>query len=254
MDLALQDHIAVITGASQGIGRAVAGTLAAEGCELHLAARTASDLEQLAASLREQGAKAVHCHALDLALEADQTALAERCGEADILVNCAGDIPGGDLESFDMERWRAGWELKVFGYINLCRLFYPAMKARGRGVIVNIIGAAGARPDAGYIAGSTGNAALIAFTRALGARSVDHGVRVVGVNPSLTDTARGQRILQAKTGGDAEARDHFLAGLPLGRMCEPTEVAASVAFLASPRAAYLSGSMVDVDGGSISRP
>jgi len=257
MDLALRDRVAVITGASQGIGRAVAETLGAEGCELHLAARTAADLEKLAASLRERGAKAVHCHALDLAREADQAALAASCGEAEILVNCAGDIPGGSLESFDMARWRAGWELKVFGYINLCRLFHGAMQARGRGVIVNVIGAAGVRLDAGYIAGSTGNAALIAFTRALGARSVDHGVRVVGVNPSLTDTPRGQRILKAKTAhapDDPDVRDRVLHGLPLGRMCEASEIAATVAFLVSPRAGYTSGTVVDVDGGGSARP
>ena len=257
MQLNLADKTAVVTGASKGIGRAVAQVLAAEGCELHLAARTESDLAALAEQLRQHTHRQITIHPLDLSRSEDQKTLAERCSHADILINSAGNIPSGELDALSEEQWREGWELKVFGYINLCRSFYSAMKARGNGVIVNIIGAAGVRPDAAYIAGTTGNAALIAFTKALGSRSVDFGVRVVGINPSLTDTPRAQRILQFKAernAGNPGYVQQFLAGLPFGRMCSAEEIADMTAFLASERAAYMSGTVVDVDGGTSARP
>ena len=257
MQLNLKDRTVVITGASKGIGRAVAETLANEGCYLHLCARTEADLAQLAAELRPRCRNEITIHALDLACSKDQLKLFDRCMQADILVNCAGDIPSGELDALSEQQWRAGWELKVFGTINLCRSFYSAMKNRGNGVIINIIGAAGVRHDATYIAGTTGNAALIAFTKALGARSVDFGVRVVGINPSLTDTPRAQRILNFKATRNSDNTNfinEFLADLPFGRMCAVTEIADMVAFLASERAAYMSGTVVDVDGGTSARP
>ena len=257
MDLKLNGRTAVVTGASKGIGRAIAETLAAEGCHLHLSSRTEADLADLANALRQRFNVRVEIHPLDLALPDAQKMLFEQSYEADILVNCAGNIPSGELDALSDEEWRAGWELKVFGFINLTRLFYKAMKSRNRGVIVNIIGAAGVRPDASYIAGSTGNAALIAFTRALGARSVDFGVRVVGINPSLTDTPRGERILRFKADHNLDNPNfakEFLAGLPLGRMCTSEEIASVAAFLASDQAGYMSGTVVDVDGGGSARP
>ena len=257
MQLNLDGKSAVVTGASKGIGRAVAHVLAAEGCELHLAARTEADLLELAQQLRQSTQRQITIHPLDLSRSENQRMLAERCGQADILVNSAGNIPSGELDALSEEEWREGWELKVFGYINLCRSFYSAMKVRGHGVIVNIIGAAGVRPDAAYIAGTTGNAALIAFTKALGSRSVDFGVRVVGINPSLTDTPRAQRILQFKANRNSDNSNYvseFLAGLPFGRMCSAEEIANMTVFLASEQAAYMSGTVVDVDGGTSARP
>jgi len=109
----------------------------------------------------------------------------------------------------------------VFGYVNITRHFYAAMKRRGQGVIVNVIGLAGHRPDPGYIAGSAGNAALIAFTRALGKESVNFGIRVVGVNPALTDTERAQTLLHKRAEGaedEAAFIENFLSGLPMGRI------------------------------------
>lgn len=112
------------------------------------------------------------------------TALAKRCGAVDILVNNAGGIPSGHLLDIDEARWRAAWELKVFGYINLTREIYRGMCARKRGVIVNVIGVAGERLRQDYIAGGTGNAALMAFTKNLGGESVDHQVRGAASTPA----------------------------------------------------------------------
>ena len=257
MKLDLDGKTAVVTGASMGIGKAVADALAAEGCHLHLVARNRETLQSLADELTARHGVNVTIQPLDLAVTANQDALAEQAIQADILVNNAGNIPSGELDTFTDESWRAGWELKVFGFINLSRHFYTAMKARGAGVIVNVIGAAGVRMDAAYIAGSTGNAALNAFTKALGARSVDFGVRVVGINPSLTDTPRAERIVQFREGLDPDnpdVRQNLLNGLPFGRMCTAAEIAAMVAFLASDQAAYMSGTVVDVDGGQCARP
>src|SRR5207253_389391 len=122
-------------------------------------------------------------HALDLSQSASVDRLASACGEVDILVNNAGAIPGGTLDMIDEKRWREAWDLKVFGYVNMTRAFLDLMVRRGHGVIVNVIGLAGEKFDAGYVAGSSGNASLMAFTRAVGSTSIDKGVRVVGVNP-----------------------------------------------------------------------
>ena len=113
------------------------------------------------------------------------------CGSVDILVNNAGAIPQGNLTDLDDKTWRAAWDLKVFGFINLTREVYRDMCARKRGVIVNVIGTAGARPTAGYLAGSMANSALMTMSCALGADSTRFGVRVMGVNPTATATDRG---------------------------------------------------------------
>ena len=247
MDLHLRGKHALITGASKGIGAAVAESFAEEGCQLHLAARGADTLEATAARLRDKHGVEVTTHAVDLSQSADVQALAA-VADIDILVNNAGDIPGGGLAQIDAAAWRAGWELKVFGYIDLTRLVYAAQAARGGGVIVNIIGIAGERPNADYIAGSAGNAALMSFTRSLGSRSLADGVRVVGVNPGPVETERVARVM-----ADNDAFRAQMASMPAGRIAQPREIGDTVAFLASDRSSYTSGVVVTVDGGYSAR-
>jgi NAD(P)-dependent dehydrogenase (short-subunit alcohol dehydrogenase family) len=257
VELNLKGKRAVVTGASKGIGRAIAEELAAEGTDLDLASRDEDALNALAGALHQRYGITARVFAGDLASSATQQALAEGAGGADILVNNAGAIPSGSIEQVSEEVWREAWDLKVFGYINLSRAFYAQMKARGDGVIVNIIGLAGTRHNPNYIAGSAGNAALIAFTRALGAASIDHGVRVVGINPALTETERAVNILRftaEEKFGDPERWKELLSGLPLQRAATPEEVSGLTAFLASDRASYLSGTIVNVDGGITGRP
>jgi len=257
MDLELRGKQAIVTGASKGIGRAIAEQLAAEGCNLVISARSGEALEELADALRSAHGVEVNVSVEDLATAEGQAALAAAGEDADYLVNVAGAIPRGELDQLSEADWRESWELKVFGYINMCRLLYTRMKQRGSGVIVNIIGIAGVRLDANYIAGSTGNAALSAFSKALGARSVDFGVRVIGLNPALTASERAVSILRLKAKkefGDPERWQEYVGDLPMGRLGEPAEIAAMVAFLLSPRAGYVSGSIVNVDGGLGGRP
>lgn len=259
MDIQLAGRRALVTGASKGIGRAVAQSLAAEGCAVDIAGRTAAALEEVADGIRAdvKGAD-VRVHAADLSRPEDQQRLVEACLDADILINNAGAAAAGSLDETGAADWHDSWALKVFGYINLSRDFYRTMKARGDGVIVNVIGYAGERLNARYIIGTTANAALMAFTRSVGSQSPDFGVRVVGVNPGYTATDRAEDQLRTfaekKFGTPERWRDiEAEMNLPFGRMARPEEIADMVTFLASPRASYMSGSIVTVDGGAANR-
>lgn len=257
MDLGLKGRWALVTGASQGIGAATARSLAAEGCNLHLTARSREKLEALRDELIEAHGVEVHTHPLDLEASGMAERLAEAVGDIEILVNNAGVIPGGDIWSVDEAAWRAGWELKVYGYINLTREIYGRMKERGRGVIINDIGNAGERLDADYICGTTGNAALMAFTKAIGGHSLaKHGVRIIGVNPGPVATDRMPKLLKkrARDWFDDESRwEELLARYPLGRMARVEEIADAIVFLASDRSGYTSGTILTIDGGITSR-
>ena len=252
MDLKLAGRIALVTGASKGIGLAIARALAAEGCHLYLAARTKADLERVAAAITAEFGVEVIAHAADLSDSGDIKRLAESCQDIDVLVNCAGGIPMGTLTEIDETRWRQAWDLKVFGTINLTREVYTPMCRRGRGVIINIVGIAGQRPDANYIAGGMANAALIYFSRALGGDSTRHGVRVLAVNPGPVETDKllGDAKRRAiERFGDAERWREIFAALPMRRAATTEEISGLVAFIASDHAGYVSGVAIDVDGG-----
>ena len=253
MDLQLAGKRVLITGGSKGIGQACAEVLADEGCDLILVARDPAVLDAAAAKIRARRQVQVRTIAADLSSDAAVRKVADEAGEIDILVNNAGAIPPGDLLTVDDATWRHAWDLKVFGFISLCRAVYPQMKTRGEGVILNIIGAAGEKLNPGYIAGSAGNASLIAFTRALGKSSTADGIRVVGINPGATATARLEMLNRdraEKQFGDAERWRELFSTMPFGRAGSPEEIAWAAAFLISPRSGYTSGTMLTIDGGS----
>lgn len=255
MTTPLAGKSALITGASRGIGKAIASKFIDAGCTVHLAARDGAALANVAKEIGRHQDR-IHFHIVDLSTRDGIAELAQRCGNPDILVNNAGAIPGGTIEAITDEAWVAAWNLKVFGYIRLIRELLPRMYARGSGVILNIIGMAGVGHDYDYICGSAGNAALIALTNALGAHSTDKGVRVLGINPSATKTERIERITRAQAAqrlGDAERWQELLNDLPLGRLLEPEEIADLALFLVSDRAAYLSGTVINLDGGKLFR-
>ena len=258
--MALETHLAgrtaVVTGASEGIGRAIAGRLAAEGVHLHLSARTAARLDNLKAEIEAAHPVSAICHPLDLSTSDGQMALAEACPDADILINSAGAIPKGRIDEILEPQWRALWDLKVFSTINLCREFYARMKARGAGVIVNIIGNGGEKPVADYICGSTANAALMAFTRALGGGGPKDGVRVVGLNPGPVATAKlvgMMRKAALDAFGDEERYIEYFAPFAYGRAATVGEIATMAVFLASDLSRYTTGTVVTVDGGMVNK-
>lgn len=257
MQLQLTGKSVLITGASKGIGLACAYSFAEEGCRrLHLAARNG---EAMIAAKTDLEARydniEITVHALDLSSTAAMETLIGQVGDIDILINNAGDIPAGSLEIVDDAAWRKGFDLKVFGYITLSRAFYARMKGRD-GVIINVIGNSGENWDASYIAGSTGNAALMSFTRALGGASLNDGVRVVGINPGPVATDRMLKIMKRKSIdmlGDEARWEELFDKYPGKRPATSEEVADLVSFMASPRAGYITGTIVTIDGGIASR-
>jgi NAD(P)-dependent dehydrogenase (short-subunit alcohol dehydrogenase family) len=257
MDLGLKGKSVLVTGASQGIGEGVARSFAEEGCHLHLVARSGDRLAALKSEIEAARGVKVTVHALDLTAPGVIDPLVESVGDIDILVNNAGVIPSGNLWDVDESKWRAGWELKVFGYINLTRAIYPRMKARGSGgVIINNIGNGGEVFDPNYVAGTTGNASLMAFTRAMGGHSLDDNIRVVGVNPGPVDTDRIYSMLKKRAQqwlGSEDRYKELEERYPLKRPAHVHEITDLIVFLASYRSGYTSGTIFTVDGGIASR-
>ena len=256
MDLELAGKTVLITGGSKGIGKAIAAQMAEEGCNLHLASRTAVDLEAARDEINTKYGAQVTIHPGDLSDSSQMRKLAVDTAGIDILINNAGAIPSGGVEMVNEDTWRDAWDLKVFGYINLIREVYPAMCARGDGVILNVIGAAGERPVASYLAGSMGNASLMAMTVALGAEAPHKGVRVLAVNPGLIETDRMVTLGEAQAmekHGDKTRWREMLSNLPEGRAGSVEEVADVVTFLASPRASWVSGTVLTIDAGVTKR-
>ncbi len=256
MDLGLKDKKVLITGGSKGIGAALGDAFAGEGARVILVARSAEALESTADGIRSRHTSTVETHATDLAAGSAREETMRRYPDIDILINNAGAIPGGSIFDISMERWIESWQLKVFGYVHMTKMALEQMRPRKSGIIVNIIGIAGPSPTYDYICGSTGNAGLNAFTKAIGARSVDFGVRVFGINPSITRTDRTLTLSRARAKasfGDENRWEEYLEDLPFGRMKEPSEVAALAVMLCSPQVEYLSGTMIDMDGGGLFR-
>jgi 3-oxoacyl-[acyl-carrier protein] reductase len=252
----LRGRKALVTGASRGIGRACAEVLAEEGCDVVLVSRTEADLAAACDRIKAQSNVALRYYAMDLGDSRNVDRLAAECADTDLLINNAGAIPRGTIADIDEPRWREAWDLKVFGYINMTRRFYALMAARKAGVIINIIGAAGEAVQSDYAAGSSGNASLMAFTRAIGGAAPRDNLRVVGINPGPVETdrmvTRLRREAQAQL-GDAERWRELTRGMAFGRAASPREIADMAAFLASDRSAYTTGTIVTVDGGSTSR-
>jgi 3-oxoacyl-[acyl-carrier protein] reductase len=252
VDLQLAGKVAIVTGASRGIGRAIAQTLAAEGMRLALAARSGDLLDDLAVSI------GVDCLVQAVDLRAPEApgqmvaAAAARFGQIDLLVNNAGATTRGDFLSLTDASWNDGFALKFFGAMRCCRAAWPYLVA-SQGSIVNIVGVGGRTGSAEFTIGGAVNAALLNLTKALADRGVRDGVRVNAINPGSIATDRLQtRVarLAAEQGIDeAAAAQRLVQGQKVARFGDPAEVARAVAFLASPQAAYCQGAILDIDGG-----
>ena len=256
MDLKLSGKRVLITGASQGIGEGLSHAFAAEGCHLHLTARSADKLKALQAEIEAQNKIAITTTAVDMTEAGAPERIVEEAGDVDVLINNAGAIPSGTIFDIGPEKWREGWALKGFGYADMIRLVYPRMKARGGGVILNNIGNGGEICDPQYIEGAAGNASIMAMTRAIGGRSLDDNIRVIGVNPGPVDTTRIYNMLRKfaeNTLGDSARYPELLEKYPLKRPAKIHEITDLFLFLASFRSGYTSGTVITVDGGIASR-
>lgn len=251
MDLELAGKRALITGASQGIGRQVAETLAREGCDVLLTARHAERLNEASKQIGHTTGRSATSLAIDLTAEGAIAQVADFAGSIDILVNNAGAIPPGTLSAVDSDTWRKAWDLKVFGFIDLTRALYPRL-AETKGAVVNVIGYAGESFPPAYIAGAAGNASLMAFTKALAKQAHTDGVRVNAINPGPIATERNTMLLRARAEaelGDPDRYAELTAAMPYGRAGTVDEIADAVAFLASPRSAYTNGAILAITGG-----
>jgi NAD(P)-dependent dehydrogenase (short-subunit alcohol dehydrogenase family) len=258
MELGLTDRVALVTGASKGIGRAVALALAAEGARVAICSRDPATLEAAAADIRAKSGAEVWAVAADLsAIEGVRRvteATRERFGRIDILVNNAGAIRAGDFLTIPDEQWVTDWNLKLLGYIRVARAVFPIMQAQGGGRIINVVGAAARNPTAGYLVGGAANAALVNFTKGLADLGARWNILVTAVSPAATRTERWESLLAsgAQTSGKTieQVRAEREGSYPLGRIALPEEIADLVCFLASARASFLTGISITVDGGS----
>jgi NAD(P)-dependent dehydrogenase (short-subunit alcohol dehydrogenase family) len=251
MDLGLSGKAALVTGGSKGIGLACAELLAKEGCRVAITSRDRGNLD--AAAKRIGGCFA---HAADLIFAEEATrmvdAVEREIGPVDILVNSAGAAKRTPPDDLDAAAWRAAMDAKFFTYIHAIDPLIKRMAARGSGVIVNVIGNGGKVASPTHVAGGAANAALMLATAGLANAYASRGVRVVGINPGLTNTDRVAEGLRAEarlsgTSPD-EALKRALQRIPLGRMAEPHEIASLVCFLASAHASYVSGVTITMDG------
>jgi NAD(P)-dependent dehydrogenase (short-subunit alcohol dehydrogenase family) len=247
----MKNKVVMITGGSKGIGFGMARAFAAQGCILKLVARDAISLEQARAKLIEEFSITVDVLASNLSTEAGISSAFPFLMEADILINSAGAMGRGTILEIDPVQFRDAWEGKVMSTIFLTRALYPFLKEKkSGGCIINIIGIAAERLNTKSIGTSTANAALVAFTKAMGSESVDDNIRINGISPGLIRTSRTENILKPKTEVDRRAYETLVSKLPYGRMGEPSEIADLAVFLCSDSGKYISGEVISVDGGA----
>ena len=252
----LSGKVAIVTGSSRGIGRAIAMRLAADGATVMLTATNQAALQEVQAGIEAAGGRASSM-ALDLrrpeaASELVQVTL-QRHGGIDIVVNNAGATKRGDFMDLTDEDWMDGFALKFFGMVRLLRAAWSQLKER-RGAVVNIAGIGGRTPGPQFTIGGSVNAGMLSFTKAMADLGVRDGVQVNAINPGAIRTARLSKRLEAlakeREISLAEAEAQMVAETATTRVGEPQDVANLVAYLVAPGNRFLHGALVDLDGGA----
>lgn len=252
MDLGLKGKVAVITGATEGIGRATALKLAREGAAVAICARRQAPLDSTAAELAKAGADVLAVSA-DMGKAADierfMTAVVDRFGRIDILVNNAGTSARGKFLEIDDEKWSSDIELKVFGAIRCTRLAVPHMRKHGGGRIVNITISSAKQPGAESYPTSVSRAAGLALTKALSREYAADNIRVNTVCIGKIKSGQHERRYTREGKSAERYYDEVSKDIPLGRVGEAEEVASVITFLVSDAASYVTGTSVNLDGG-----
>ena len=257
MDLQLNGKIACVTGGSEGIGKGIAMVLAREGCDVAICARRKDVLEKTAEEIRRASGRKVLALTADLTREADARSFVEGAhkhfGRIDIFVNNAGSAPGGVIETLSEEDWQKGLQLKFMGYVRCLKHVLPIMKKQGGGRVVNLIGNDGVKESYWEIVPGAANAAGQNLTVALSAQYGKYGISMCAVNPGPVRTERWSGLVKAMSRDmkipHEEADKLAPRSIPLGRIAEVEECANLVAFLASPLAHFVNGTMIEIDGG-----
>ena len=257
MDLGLTGKVALVTGSSRGIGRGVALSLAAEGCDVMLTGRDTKALDEVVAAVARLGRTAKY-ETLDLRETDAPAALAAAAGRAfgriDILVNNAGTTKRGDFLELTDADWADGYALKFFAHVRLARAAWPSLVS-SKGSLVTIGGTSGRMPIAAFTIGSSVNSAAAAFTKALADRGKTDGVQVNTIHPSYVETERFWRRIKAdmdRTGKDeAAVREWHRQDIGVMRFGTPEDIGGLVAFMVSPRGRWLHGATIDMDGGEV---
>lgn len=251
----LQNKVAVVTGASRGIGRATAERLALEGARVVLAARDEALLREGVEQIQKAGGEAVFV-AGDLRDPLEGARIVEKAtrafGGIDIVVNNAGATKRGEFMQLSDSDWEDGFALKFFGAVRLVRAAWPHLKASG-GSVVNIAGVGGRTPGAQFAIGGSVNAALLSLTKALADVGIGDGVQVNAINPGPVRTgrfeARLKKVAEQHGNDAAQAEAHMVREMNITRIGEPEDIANLVAFLISSGGRFLQGSLIDIDGG-----
>lgn len=259
MDLGLRGKVALVAAASQGLGRAVAEELAAEGTSLVLCARREKELAEVASSINQKTGVSVLAVPADLSLAEDINRTVdkgiERFGSIDILVTNTGGPPAGRFESFGRESWEQATNLLLMSVIELTRLVLPGMKEQGWGRILNITSIAVKQPVDNLILSNSLRAAVTGFARTLANEVGEFGITVNNILPGYTLTDRVEQLAHSLAAKEnvtpEEIKARWENEIPMKRLGTPAEFAALAAFLVSERASYITGSSIAVDGGWI---
>ncbi|HSF17834.1 MAG TPA: SDR family oxidoreductase [Vicinamibacteria bacterium] len=259
MDLGLTGKVALIAGASRGLGKAVAETLAAEGARIAIASRNADALESAAKEIETRHRAEVLFRPTDVTIEREVNAWVaaakKRFGRIDVLVANAGGPPASRFESTDVEAWKRGIELNLLSTIYLCRAVVPAMREQGSGRIVAITSISVKQPVDGLILSNTARSGVVGLMKTLSNELAPFGIGVNVVCPGYTRTERLAELatsLSASQGvTEYEIYKRWTDQIPMGRLGDPEELASVVALLCSERAAYVTGTCLQVDGGAV---